>query len=649
MFLRVRGKGGSPENSQAALMYLRAFWTVPTEPTPGEYVIFTPAYFTDPLLFPASSSSGSAIPVKETTTTTLSEMETSASSTCPALHSSDGSTSAPLGAMQRRGFRFPSFLVGLHSSATTTTAPLFPPPPPRDASRAISPEYLSAIWKELWNVLDILYDEVPLFPVLPISLVNTCMASCFSRSSDQAHTTRPTLSSLEEEKKEDKAALSLAWKKFLTWAPAREMAHTEEGKPHPLPTPGESEKRSTETAQETLPLPSIVPPSMFSTPREKIAVCPHYFAEESQPYDKVCPRLNATTATAATRGSASFSSSSSSPQWIAEGVRGRRVIVLDLSSGIALTNKLAVELAWRVGFFSLQQRVRNVSLTSTTAHPLSDKETKTTLPRVEEEDEEGDVILVRLPFTHVPSLLELTGAMSPSLSSSLPPTTMSSPPCTGDDGVPHEASAGVAAALWKTMDFMGQHLSMLWEGVGVSGGGGAAPSIGFVGAAEEETVKGVCHTIAHLSTTTKPPHSRRNEGEEPHTKDHTALHSQRSGSSRLEKKGVEQDPMLHPKASAGTTLSLVWVTSDEVTEEALAEQPVLLEKIATYCGNHPNIGALKEVQHWKTPVRALKEDGEEEWDAYTQREMTRLNFCPCCGDCGGGGEGDHDHSHHHHH
>ena len=59
-------------------------------------------------------------------------------------------------------------------------------------------------------------------------------------------------------------------------------------------------------------------------------------------------------------------------------------------------------------------------------------------------------------------------------------------------------------------------------------------------------------------------------------------------------------------------------------------------------------GCAMAVETVLVPLKALLDGEEEPWDAYTLRERTRLNFCPCCGDCGHDGESDgadHGHSH----
>lgn len=74
---------------------------------------------------------------------------------------------------------------------------------------------------------------------------------------------------------------------------------------------------------------------------------------------------------------------------------------------------------------------------------------------------------------------------------------------------------------------------------------------------------------------------------------------------------------------------------------------------AVYQAMSEACGAAVAVEAVSVPLRALIDGGEEEWDAYTLRERTRLNFCPCCGDCSndgaGGGEDSHGHGHGHGH
>ncbi|EPY27747.1 hypothetical protein STCU_05591 [Strigomonas culicis] len=54
---------------------------------------------------------------------------------------------------------------------------------------------------------------------------------------------------------------------------------------------------------------------------------------------------------------------------------------------------------------------------------------------------------------------------------------------------------------------------------------------------------------------------------------------------------------------------------------------------------------VKDACVTSVPLKALIEGEEEAWDPYTQAEMSRLNFCPCCGDCGDDEGHGHGHAH----
>ncbi|RNF08521.1 uncharacterized protein Tco025E_07156 [Trypanosoma conorhini] len=93
MLLRVRGNGASPENSQAALVYLRGFRRTNTRPPSGVYSL--------------------------------------------------GGVARPL--------LYPHFQVGIETPAAAADAEL-------------QRHLRQVVWKELWNVYDIVYDELRLFP-----------------------------------------------------------------------------------------------------------------------------------------------------------------------------------------------------------------------------------------------------------------------------------------------------------------------------------------------------------------------------------------------------------------------------------------------------------------------------------------------------
>lgn len=760
MFLRVRGKGGSPENSQAALMYIRAFWTVPTVPTPGEYDVISPL---DLNLSTSSVSTCEDFPPhlhhhSENATTSHPNESPMRRGDVPSHTSetgSDGSSDFAMPHLTSRPFIFPTFLVGIHRAATTNT-------------RKSSPAYFSSVWKELWNALDILYDEVSLFPVLPIPLVSRCLCRCFmeekakiergnrgnissSASPSCISTTAATTTSTSDVAEEE---LRHALEQFNTmpgygWASSEEEEELEKG------------TQNNDTYNHNNILSTKVLPTTPASPA-KIAICPHYFAEKTRTFSELCPILNGkgrrndfpTALPAAVGGGVSLvhdhpcqkqqekeattitnHSETTTTEVIEDGnvnttnnIRDNssgipthtHVIVMDLSKSVALSNKLVLEFSWLAAFLSLQLEavyspplppVKEGETTNEQAHPSPHHTIPTTRQGKEEErreeHEERTVILIRLPFTHVPPVLELTEAVkTPWLppSSSPPPTTTTTPSfshpdskkdgkketqaarlCMKDEknstlmcpGWKRWTRAKVAHCLLQTMDVMGQHLSILWEGAvrqkntPTSTSTAVSPLIGFLGEDEEETVNGIYLTVRDV---VQGKYKRRHEK--------TAMNPQHPfspGAARCEPKmsiqGCTSSSICGrttnidaPSSNLGSPLSsvsLVWVSSDEQIEkerekaEGTSAIAVLLQRVVERCRHHLShpamSGALREVQRWTAPIKAFKEGQEEEWDIYTQREMARLNFCPCCGDCGSDGgsredenEGHHSHSHHHH-
>ncbi|KPA74308.1 hypothetical protein ABB37_09300 [Leptomonas pyrrhocoris] len=145
MFVRIRGKGACPENSQAAVMHIRGFRHTHTAAPPDSFY---------PLI--------AAPPPTTTTTATTSAAHhegTSSSSTAPAA------TTVPL-TIEMRPFRFALFPVGIHAAALTE-AQARVAAAEADAASPVSfldSEVARMVWKETWNLYDILYDEVPLLP-----------------------------------------------------------------------------------------------------------------------------------------------------------------------------------------------------------------------------------------------------------------------------------------------------------------------------------------------------------------------------------------------------------------------------------------------------------------------------------------------------
>jgi hypothetical protein len=93
------------------------------------------------------------------------------------------------------------------------------------------------------------------------------------------------------------------------------------------------------------------------------------------------------------------------------------------------------------------------------------------------------------------------------------------------------------------------------------------------------------------------------------------------------------------------------------TDEAVNSAHELgVRKAAEYKAIGGSCACVVSIETMSVPLKALLDGGEEPWDEYTLRERQRLNFCPCCGDCGNEGESDgadhghsHGHGHGHHH
>lgn len=414
MFVRVRGKGGSPENSQATLMYLRAFRHAPTPLSPGSYTTLANAN---------------------------SEGKTSGSS------SSSAAAAHPSLALHCRPFAYPTFFTGIHSTRCDTGS---------TEHILVAEDSLSICWKEIWNILDIIYDEVP-------------MARDFKSAADLTAAIRAGMGA-------------------------------------------------------SVPLHSLYPSMPKLTGAKKVLVCPHYFHAEARTLEQLCP-LNLQQQQPLSLSGDSLSS----------------LFVFDVAH-IADLRKIAVEVAWLGAFYTMQPGASH--------HPG-----------------QRAVALVRLPVDVFPSVSELEYTDSTATK--------------GDD----DSFVSLARVLLDMSDFVGQHLSMLWEG-----GAGSDPLI----------VRCV---------------------------------------------GKEED-LTDVVAAAGVTRvqQVVWLRSDEAVAAASSE-----------AGNDKSAeGQLKRLtaalkssapESWVVPLKALKEGEEEEWDAYTQRERARLNFCPCCGD----GHEAHEHGHGHHH
>lgn len=311
-----------------------------------------------------------------------------------------------------------------------------------------------------------------------------------------------------------------------------------------------------------------------------------------------------------------------------------RVVVFDLAhhrSEMGSMEKLAVEFAWLAAYVSLPMGVEEA---------VSEEK--------EKEETTGDILLIRLPFSHVPSVDVLTQAVrdaegvhtGPPKDDKKDTSSSRAGTCTtGPTAHSHEApegkdkreekedaaasasassfsppppavKAGLAQCLLHLMDFIGQHLSILWEsGLQCS----ALPVIGFIGCDDDETLHGVHHSMLAWEE------------------------ARRSGTAP-----ARPAPHSSAQSDAVKAATLLWVMSDEVNAEELQKSKALLQKLVSLSAT--SMGHV-DVEHWSVPLKALKEGAEDEWDLYTQREMARLNFCPCCGNCGD----DHTSGEHHHH
>eukprot|EP00796_Vickermania_ingenoplastis_P002233 gene2233-1394_t len=436
MFLRVRSKGGSPENSQAALMYMRAFRTAPSEATPGAYTIVS---------VPTASSKAE---------------------TC---------------AVGARRFMFPTFCIGIHTAASGASLP---------AHSLVGPDALQVSWKEIWNTLDILYDEVQLLPVKTAAKADACVRKagfCGAAAADE----RP----LDED---DTAA---AAQRFIATASSGGVAYQLQG-------------------------------------NNKVAVCPHYFDTTARPVEAFAPLLASKAPCAATTDLHGGGATSPSMR-----------VVLDVST-VAELEKVGVELAWLLAYLTLQPG----------------------MSRHDAADGGPALLVVRLPLAHVPYVVDLEAAAA--------------------GGNTSELRSAVAIHLLAMLDFLGQHVSMLWEG----GARCAPPVVCFVGREDD------------MPTTWR------------------ALH-----------RGLQ----VQPSSSSHALAPLLWAVSDEVSEAQRGERAKVLQATvaATTTSSSSSAAASAAAsagELWTVPLKAFKEGGEEPWDPYTQRERARLNFCPCCGDCGHG-------------
>ncbi|KPI83484.1 hypothetical protein ABL78_7479 [Leptomonas seymouri] len=131
MFVRIRGKGACPENSQAAVMHIRGFRHTHSSAPPRSFYVLI--------------------------------------STSTAVTHREGASSSPTAAaappsVEMRPFKFPLFPVGVHAAALTEAQARVMTSEADSKLSALDNEVARMVWKETWNLYDILYDEVPLLP-----------------------------------------------------------------------------------------------------------------------------------------------------------------------------------------------------------------------------------------------------------------------------------------------------------------------------------------------------------------------------------------------------------------------------------------------------------------------------------------------------
>lgn len=256
-------------------------------------------------------------------------------------------------ALTCRCFAFSSFVFGIYAGGGDHVSSGCPV---ADDAAAVS-------WKELWNTLDILYDEVALLPITSVSAMDQCLAWFH---------------------KEDHREVPEAVQAFL------HAAHKErEGAAH-LPT----------------------------LRKRKLVVCPHYFAPEAKELASLCPLLSQ-------RGK----------EWkAAAAIQSSEClrVLFDLSH-VKDLHKLAVEMAWLLGYTGLQKKLYQDGGAGKPA-----------------------LVSIRFPFAHVPAVAELECA----------------------EKGPEGPSSMVATGLLRVMDFIAQHLLMVWE---AGSWRSCLPRIGFVG------------------------------------------------------------------------------------------------------------------------------------------------------------------------
>ncbi|CAJ1017346.1 hypothetical protein, conserved [Leishmania lindenbergi] len=149
MFVRIRGKGACPENSQAAAMSIRGFRHTHSPPP-------LDSYYSVLLLPPSLTSTSTDAATK--TDKPAGPPTTAAEPFRFALFPVGIQAATPAAAQaQYMSLSMAAISSAKANDGATTTAPLSPPV-------TLDSEANRMLWKETWNLYDILYDEVPLLP-----------------------------------------------------------------------------------------------------------------------------------------------------------------------------------------------------------------------------------------------------------------------------------------------------------------------------------------------------------------------------------------------------------------------------------------------------------------------------------------------------
>lgn len=528
MFLRVRGMGASPENSQAAVMHVRGFRLSNSPPPVGFYLS---AHISLSDRVEASGSATKEGAVKEITGRVAF---------------------APF------PYRYPHFGVGIHAPSILKAQRAFSA---WLASRqgnidmsawdGHSGEGNAVIWKETWNAYDILYDDAMLFP----------------DSFDNVNESLSRLASLppvgdESAEKTTAAVLQSADHGALCFARAMDG----------FVLLGDR------------------------VARQKTVVCTHYYGEQLLPNEvfsesRVPVKASEMTSTASlaavsSQGSATTLSHVPPRQVSLSPDNYAPIIVCDLSllDRSSCGSKLAVELAWLLAFTTL----------------LPDN----VLGR-------SGMVVIRLPYDMVPSAQALAAAAAGEGGGVAGGTTVAG----------ESAMRACAKMTREAMDFMGEHVALAHRGITAGlPSSSASPAVMCIGAKEDvlyTSLRQVLQAAPSVAVSGKDGHALDSEkdsgvGKSPSgsvTETRTACGEQSNGDA--------------PKLAR-----VIYLIGDHVKYDAQADvtcRKDAEERFAARCG--------ASVQFLEVPLKSLIEGEEEAWDAYTQRENARLNYCPCCSHC----------------